>query len=282
MFSLYFTHSNRRSFRGIRNSYVCKELFDTFRTIRDVFERDLVNGQTCLFDNSYRALAIHDSFNLSTIDFHSSFLFGSSRARCAEHYICQNVSLVSVEKRLTGFVCTSFDLRIVSIFWDTRNLLCETINLLRETMNLLRETMNLLRETMHTNETSYNDKMTKYLTEMIVWISLLTVKKSNRHILFEAMWLRNVPFTRRKNGFAPYLRSANVSKSGPKLWQMWCEWGKCHIRYRFARGGKCGANVAFTPFAPHLLQFWTRFAHICTAKIWCKSVFFVQCLLESS
>ena len=156
MFSLYFTHSIRRSFRGIRNSYVRKELFDTFRTIRDVFERDLVNGQTCLFDNSYRALAIHDSFNLSTIDFHSSFLFGSNRARCAEHYICQNVSLVSVEKRLTGFVCTSFDLRIVPIFWDAKNLLCETINLLRETMNLLRETMNLLRETMHTDETSCN------------------------------------------------------------------------------------------------------------------------------
>ena len=134
------------------------------------------------------------------IDFHSSFLFGSNRARCAEHYICQNVSRVSVEKRLTGVVCTSCDLWIVPIFWDTKNLLCETINLLRETMNLLRETMNLLRETMnllretmHTNETSYNDKMTKYLTEMIVWISLLTVKKSNRHILFEAMWLRNAP-----------------------------------------------------------------------------------------
>ena len=34
-----------------------------------------------------------------------------------------------------------------------------------------------------------------------------------------------------------------------------------------------GANVAFTPFAPHLLQLWTRFTHICTAQIWCKSVF---------
>ena len=97
------------------------------------------------------------------IDFHSSFLFGSNRARCAEHYICQNVSRVSVEKRLTGVVCTSCDLRIVPIFWDTKNLLCETINLLRETMNLLRETMNLLRETMnllretmHTDETSCN------------------------------------------------------------------------------------------------------------------------------
>ena len=31
-----------------------------------------------------------------------------------------------------------------------------------------------------------------------------------------------------------------------------------------------GANVAFTPFAP---QIWTRFAHIFTAQIWCKSVF---------
>ena len=117
-----------------------------------------------MFDNSYRAtnsnivktLAIHDSFNLSTIDFHSSFLFGSNRARCAEHYICQNVSRVSVEKHLTGVVCTSCDLRIVPIFWDTKNLLCETIDLLRETMNLLRETMNLPRETMHTDETSCN------------------------------------------------------------------------------------------------------------------------------
>ena len=114
-----------------------------------------------MFDNSYRAtnsnivktLAIHDSFNLSTIDFHSSFLFGSNRARCAEHYICQNVSRVSVEKHLTGVVCTSYDLRIVPIFWDTKNLLCETIDLLRETINLLRETMNLPRETMHTDET---------------------------------------------------------------------------------------------------------------------------------
>ena len=35
-----------------------------------------------------------------------------------------------------------------------------------------------------------------------------------------------------------------------------------------------GANVAFTPFAPHLLQLWTRFTPICTAQIWCKSVFF--------
>ena len=116
------------------SAILCKELFDTFRTIRDVFERDLLNGQTCLFDNSYRAtnsnivktLAIHDSFNLRTIDFHSSVLFGSSRARCAEHYICQNVSRVSVEKRLTGDVCTSSDLRIVPIFWDTKDLLCET------------------------------------------------------------------------------------------------------------------------------------------------------------
>ena len=90
-------------------------------------------------------------------------MFGSNRARCAEHYICQNVSRVSVEKRLTGVVCNSCDLRIVPIFWDTKNLLCETINLLRETMNLLRETMNLLRETMnllretmHTDETSCN------------------------------------------------------------------------------------------------------------------------------
>lgn len=124
-----------------------------------------------MFDNCYRAtnsnivktLAIHDSFNLSTIDFHSSFLFGSNRAPCAEHYICQNVSRVSLEKHLTGVVCTSCDLRIVPIFWDTKNLLCETIdllretmNLLRETMNLFRETMNLLRETMHTDETSRN------------------------------------------------------------------------------------------------------------------------------
>ena len=162
MFSVYFTHSIRRSFRGIRNSYVCKELLDTFCTIRDVFERDLVNGQTRLFDDIYRAtnsnvvktLAADDSFNLSTIDFHSSVLFGTNRARCTEHYICPNVSRVSVEKRLTGVVCSSSDLRIVSIICDTKNLLSETKNLLRETMNLLRETMNLLRETMHTDEAS--------------------------------------------------------------------------------------------------------------------------------
>ena len=43
--------------------------------------------------------------------------------------------------------------------------------------------MNLLQETMRTDETSCNDvSITKYLTEMIVWISVLTVKKSNRHI----------------------------------------------------------------------------------------------------
>ena len=36
------------------------------------------------------------------------------------------------------------------------------------------------------------------------------------------------------------------------------------------------ANVAFTPFAPHLLRLWTRLDDICTAQIWCKSVFFVQ------
>ena len=155
MFSVYFTHSIRRSFRGIRNSYVCKELLDTFRTIRDVFERDLVNGQTRLFDDIYRAmnskvvktLAADDSFNLSTIDFHSSVLFGRNRARCTEHYICPNVSRVSVEKRLTGVVCTSSDLRIVLI-------ICDTKNLLSETKNLLRETMNLFRETMHTDEAS--------------------------------------------------------------------------------------------------------------------------------
>ena len=65
--------------------------------------------------------------------------------------MCWTVHLPkSVEKRLTGVVCTSSDLRIVPIFWDThKKLLCETINLLRETMNLLWETM-------HTNETSCN------------------------------------------------------------------------------------------------------------------------------
>ena len=61
-----------------------------------------------------------------------------------------------MEKHLTGVVCTSCDLRIVPIFWDTKNLLCETIDLLWETMNLLQETMNLPRETMHTDETSCN------------------------------------------------------------------------------------------------------------------------------
>ena len=78
---------------------------------------------------------------------------------------------------LTRVVCTIFDLWIVPIFWDTKNLLCETINLLRE--NII-----LIPETMHTDETSCNVfSMTKYLTEII---SLMTVKKSNRHILFKA------------------------------------------------------------------------------------------------
>ena len=36
---------------------------------------------------------------------------------------------------------------------------------------------------------------------------------------------------------------------------------------------KSKANVAFTPFASHSLRLWTRFADICTAQIWCKSVF---------
>ena len=36
---------------------------------------------------------------------------------------------------------------------------------------------------------------------------------------------------------------------------------------------KSKANVAFTPFAPHLPRLWTRLADICTAQIWCKSVF---------
>ena len=133
-----------------------------------------------------KTLAIPDSFNLSTIDFHSSFYVGSNRARCAEHYIYQNVSRVSVEKRLTGVVCTSSELRIVPIFWDTKNLLCETINLLRETMNLLREIMNLLRETMHIDETSCNvayDKIFHRNDSVDIY----------RHILFEAMWLRNAP-----------------------------------------------------------------------------------------
>ena len=106
--------------------------------------------------NIVKTLAIHYSFSLSTIDFHSSFLFRSNRGRCAGHYICQKVSRVSVEKRLTGVVCTSSDLRIVPIFWDAKKLLCETMNLLRETMNLLWETMNLLWETTHTDETSCN------------------------------------------------------------------------------------------------------------------------------
>ena len=80
---------------------------------------------------------------------------------------------------LTGVVCTISDLRIVPIFCNTKNL-CET--------------MSLLQETMHTDKTSCNVfSMTKYLTEMIVWLSLLIVKKSNRHILFKGMWLWNAP-----------------------------------------------------------------------------------------
>ena len=174
MFSVYFTHSIRRSFRGIRNSYVCKELLDTFCTIRDVFERDLVNGQTRLFDDIYRAmnskvvktLAADDSFNLSTIDFHSLFLFGSNCERCAEQYICQNYQLHFCGKALNRSCL--HQLR----FEDCPDLLGHK-----------KSPMNLLRETMHTDETSCNVfSMTKYLTGMIVWKSLSTLKKSNRGI----------------------------------------------------------------------------------------------------
>ena len=71
--------------------------------------------------------------------------------------------------------------------------------------------------------------------------------------------------------------SANLvqscSKCGANVVQMWCKWGKCTFALDLHGGGKCGANVAFTPFAPHLLQLWTRFADICTAQIWCKPIF---------
>ena len=41
------------SFRGMRKSYVFKEVFDSLRTVRssDVFEREAVNGRRCFFDN---------------------------------------------------------------------------------------------------------------------------------------------------------------------------------------------------------------------------------------
>ena len=50
---LYFMHTIMYSFRGMRKSYVCKEVFDSLRTVRssNVFEREAVNGRRCFFDN---------------------------------------------------------------------------------------------------------------------------------------------------------------------------------------------------------------------------------------
>ena len=111
---------------------------------------------------------------LSSIDFHfHNFCLEVTVNDVLNSTSAKTISFISVEKRLTGVVCTSSDLRIVPIFCNTKNL-CET--------------MSLLQETMHTDKTSCNVfSMTKYLTEMIVWLSLLIVKKSNRHILFKGM-----------------------------------------------------------------------------------------------
>ena len=53
----------------------------------------------------------------------------------------------------------------------------------------------------------------------------------------------------RKNGFTPNLRGANASKSGPKLWQMWCKWDKCHICTRICHPR---ANLKQMWHLPHL------------------------------
>ena len=77
MFSFYFTHVIRHSFREVRKSYVCKQLFDVSRTVRD-FGRETVDERRSLFDN-YRVThlknvvkssAIRNAFNwpLSTND----------------------------------------------------------------------------------------------------------------------------------------------------------------------------------------------------------------------
>ena len=42
---------------------------------------------------------------------------------------------------------------------------------------------------------------------------------------------------------------ANASKSGPKLWQMWCKWGKCHICTRICHPR---ANLKQMWHLPHL------------------------------
>ena len=72
--------------------------------------------------------------------------------------------------------------------------------------------------------------------------------------------------TERKNGFAPYLHSANVSKSGQKLQQMWCKWGKCHICFRFTWEWQIPVQMWHSPhlhhicysFGPDLLTFALR------------------------
>jgi len=77
MFSFYFTHVIRHSFREMRKSYVCKQLFDVSRTVRN-FGRETVDDLRSLFDN-YRVThlknvvkssAIRNAFNwpLSTND----------------------------------------------------------------------------------------------------------------------------------------------------------------------------------------------------------------------
>ena len=103
-----------------------------------------------------------------------------------EHYIFQNVGLFGIEKHVKGVMYT--DLRIVTVFWDTKsvlretnNLPCETNNFLQEVKNLLEETKILLRETMHTNFTYdkvINDHIVKSVKSNLHFRSRLPFKQS--------------------------------------------------------------------------------------------------------
>ena len=53
MFSFYFTYVIRHSFREMRKSFVCKELLDVSRTVRD-FGRETVDERRSLIVVNYR------------------------------------------------------------------------------------------------------------------------------------------------------------------------------------------------------------------------------------
>ena len=75
------------SFRGMRKSFVCKEVFVSLHTIQVVFGREKVNGQRFLFNNFRvtHSRNIVKTFNWSsgTIDLNTCSLFGCDReAHC--------------------------------------------------------------------------------------------------------------------------------------------------------------------------------------------------------